>query len=188
MMKTKQALSKNYGFSLIELIVVIILIGILAVSVGSRFVGTDGFAELTYQSRLISSLRAIQTRAMYDTRPPTVTNPSGYCFQINFRDSPAAFGPPTLDYTAANGSATCSTTINFTTSQHLSTTNSEMADNKVSLVELLDGVDSIVYIGFDDLGRPLTSANNCSADCQITFKGEQSARVCIKSQGYIYAC
>jgi MSHA pilin protein MshC len=187
-MKHCQPTINERGFSLIELITVIVLIGILAVSVGSRFVGTDGFAEFSYQSRLISSLRAMQTKAMFDTRPATVANPSGYCYQINFSQAPAAFGPPSLNYAAADGSATCSTTINFTSAHHLATTNSEMADNKVSFLSLSDGSSTIDYIGFDSLGRPLTDVANCNTVCKVEFRGEQSTAVCIAAQGFIYAC
>jgi MSHA pilin protein MshC len=187
-MNFKQTLISQRGFSLIELIVVIVLLGILAVSVGSRFVGTGGYAEYSYQSRLISSLRAMQVRAMHDTRSATVANPSGYCFQVNFSLAPAAFGPPTLNYGNADGSATCSTAIDFTSSAHLGTASNELADNNVSIVALLDGSNSINYIGFDNLGRPLTSAGKCTAGCQLTFKGEQNVSVCIATQGYIYVC
>jgi MSHA pilin protein MshC len=187
-MKFKQAFNMYRGFSLIELITVIILLGIVAVSVGSRFVGSDGFAEYVYQSRLISALRVMQTRAMYDTRPATVANPTGYCFQINFSSSPAAFGPPTLNYAAADGSPTCSTTIDYSSSLHLGTTVSEMADKNVAFVAFTDGANSIDYIRFDNLGRPLTSVGKCTAGCQLELQGEQSISVCIKAQGYIYAC
>ena len=176
------------GFSLIELVVVIILLGILAVSVSTRFVGTDGFAELSYQSRLIASLRAMQTRAMYDTRPATQANPSGYCFRINFSKAPAAFGPPSLNYGNADGSATCNNTIDHANAQSLGTSIDEMADKNVAFESLSDGANTIDYIGFDNLGRPLTMGGNCSAGSKLTLQGEQSVAVCIAAQGYIYAC
>ena len=176
------------GFSLIELVVVIILLGILAVSVGTRFVGTDGFAELSYQSRLISSLRTMQARAMHDTRPATPANPSGYCFQINFSTTPPAFGAPSLRYGDADGSPTCSSAIDFANAQYLGTGSGEMEDKNVAIVTLDDNGNTFDYLGFDSLGRPLTNVGQCSSGCRVELSGEQTVAVCIAAQGYIYAC
>ena len=176
------------GFSLIELVTVLVLIGILAVSLGGRFIGSDGFAEFSYQSRLISSLRNMQARAMHDTRPATLVNPSGYCFQINFIMTPAAFGPPSLDYSAADGSATCNSSIDFANARYLGTSATEMTDKNVGIITLDDNGNSFDYVGFDSLGRPLTNVGQCSNDCRVELRGEQSAAVCIGAQGFIYAC
>ena len=187
MMLNNQAYSYRYqGFTLIELVVVIILISILSVSVFSRFSGTSGFAEYTYQARLVSTLRNMQTRAMHDNR-------SNYCFQINLITSTAttnaAFGPPILDYiTEAPGTAdaTCSNNIDFSTPDYLRTSATEMSDENVSL----STEPSFNFIGFDGLGRPIDSGNNptCDATCKITFTGESAASVCIESQGYVHGC
>ncbi|NQY62202.1 MAG: prepilin-type N-terminal cleavage/methylation domain-containing protein [Alteromonadaceae bacterium] len=55
------------GFTLIELILVILLIGILAVTVTPKFFTSEGFEEYTYQAEVITKLRAIQYRAMQQT-------------------------------------------------------------------------------------------------------------------------
>ena len=173
---------KQQGFTLVELIVIIIIIGILAASVSSRFSGSSGYAEYTYQARLIAALRNMQQRAMQDTRP-------GYCFQINFSTSPSsdAFGPPTLSYNpGGNTSDTCSNTIDHGNSDYLSTSASEMNDEGVTFASL-----PFAFIGFDDLGRPLTdniNSANCVSTCQVDFVGEQTVSVCVESQGYIHVC
>ena len=170
---------KQKGFTLLELIIVIVILGILAVTASSRFDGSKGFAEYTYQARLISSLRHMQQQAIQDTRP-------GYCFQINFLASPAAFGPPTLSYNSGAPGATCSTLIEHGNPDYLRTTASEMAGDGVTF-----GTLPFTFIGFDSFGRPLTdngSAPNCSAGCQLDFVGEASVSVCIESQGYIHVC
>ena len=167
------------GFTLLELIIVIIILGILSVSVSTRFGGTSGFAEYTYQARLISSLRNMQQRAMQDTR-------QGYCFQINFATSPAAFGPPTLSYNPATPSATCSTAIDHTGADYLTTSVSEMSDESVVFGSL-----PFNYIGFDNLGRPITDdagSPNCASGCQVDFVAQDTASVCIESEGYIHVC
>ena len=161
---------RHKGFTLVELIIVIILIGILSVSVFSRFSGTSGFAEYTYQARLISALRNMQTRAMHDNR-------DGYCFKINIDKSNTAFGPPALDYI---------TSIDFSNPDYLTTSATEMSSEGVSL----STQPNFDFIDFDSLGRPVDGDKNltCNALCKITLAGESAVSVCVESQGYIHAC
>ena len=183
MMLNNQGYSfKHNGFTLVELIVVIILISILSVSVFTRFSGKSGFFEYTFQARLISTLRNMQTRAMHDTR-------NDYCFQINFDSTTPAFGPPTLNYvsdTASDKEATCETDIEFGNPEYLTTNATEMTDAGVSLSTL----PSFNFISFNSLGQPIdaTGELTCSGQCKIVLTDEQAVSVCIESQGYIHAC
>lgn len=181
LMLNNQGYSYRYqGFTLIELIVVIILISTLSVAVFSRFSGTSGFAEYTYQARLVSALRNMQSRAMYDNR-------QGYCFKINIDTTDAAFGPPALDYISGSSSAvsaTCSSNIDFSNPDYLTTSATEMSGEGVSL----STQPNFNSIDFDDLGRPKLETADCSTTCKITLTGEAAVSVCIESQGYIHAC
>lgn len=169
------------GFSLVELIIMIVLLGILAVTIGSRFNGTRGFSEFAYQNKLVSSLRTMQTRSMQDTR-------KGFCFKLNFTTFPAAFGPPTTQYNTSDSGASCNTSIDYSLAGSLGTSASEMTEQGVNISSILDATSSITAIGFDNLGRPLTSANNCNSGCRIELSGEQVVAVCVEAQGYIHVC
>jgi MSHA pilin protein MshC len=63
---TKQC-AKFSGFTLIELIVVILLLSIMSVTVLPKFFTATSFQEYTYQSEVITKLRSIQVRAMQQT-------------------------------------------------------------------------------------------------------------------------
>lgn len=58
---------KSQGFTLIELIIILVIIGILAVSVSPVFFGNSGTQSLVLRQRVISILRSIQLQAMQDT-------------------------------------------------------------------------------------------------------------------------
>ncbi|MDP5131591.1 MAG: type II secretion system GspH family protein [Paraglaciecola sp.] len=180
-MGPKPRAGQQRGFSLVELITVVILIGVLSVFVGSRFIGGNGFAEYVYQAKVIAVLRVMQTRAMHDTRP-------GYCFQVNFDSSPSSFGPPSLNYTGGASSDTCSTIIDTSNPDNLFTSDAEMLANNVSFSAVTDGSVPLDFIGFDNLGRPLTAETNCAAGCKIDVLGEKTVSVCVEAQGYVHAC
>lgn len=176
---------KTSGFTLIELVIVLVLLGVLATVAAARFQGRSGYAEYTFQNRLVSALRNMQTRAMQDSR-------DGFCHQINFQYGVgvAAFGPPSADFTSGNQAQTCLTSINFSTAEFLRTDAGEVSDESVSMASSDGAATSISFIGFDSLGRPLSSANNCSgnAGCQVSFSGEETVSVCVEQEGYIHAC
>lgn len=175
-------LLRNAGFTLLELIIVIILISSLSVVAYSRFSGKASYAEFTYQARLVSVLRNMQTRAMHDTR-------EDYCFQINFDRVTPAFGPPMLDYISASATAkeaTCETDIEFSNPDYLTTDATEMTNAEVNLSTL----PNIDFIAFNSLGQPVDADGEltCSARCDIILTGESEVSVCIEPQGYIHAC
>lgn len=59
--------AKYSGFTMIELIVVIIMLAIMAISIAPKFLNSTGFQEYTYRDDVINTLRAIQLRAMQQT-------------------------------------------------------------------------------------------------------------------------
>jgi len=168
------------GFTLLEVIIVIILIGVISVTAASRFQGRGGFDSYSLQNQTLSSLRQMQLRAMQDTRP-------GFCHQINFVTSPASIGPPTNDYATGNQAATCAATIGSDTPDYLRIDNAAFDEFNASL-SALDGTTPISSVNFNALGQPLTSANNCVNECTITITTQNASSVCINREGYIRAC
>jgi MSHA pilin protein MshC len=71
------------GFSLVELVTVIILLGVLSVTVIPLFSSRDGYSEYAVRDQLISAFRYAQQRAMYDQ--------GGDCYQFYFDGD--GFGP-----------------------------------------------------------------------------------------------
>lgn len=66
---------KYSGFTLIELVITLILIGIIAVSVSPKFF-RGGFTEQSLRSQLLSRLQLLQTQSMNHYA-------NGYCLQID---------------------------------------------------------------------------------------------------------
>ena len=57
-------MQKNSGFTLIELVIVIILTGILAATAIPKFIDSDGFEAQTYRDQLLQLLKTVQQQAM----------------------------------------------------------------------------------------------------------------------------
>lgn len=67
------------GFTLIELVSVLVLLGIVAVSVVPRFSSREDVADYALRDELIASFRLAQQRATYDH--------SGACYRLNITAS-----------------------------------------------------------------------------------------------------
>jgi MSHA pilin protein MshC len=87
---------KAKGFTIIELVVVLVLIGILSVTVLPRFTGSSGLEDRGFRDRTIAALRYAQKSAIASRRTVCVTFAASLR-QVNFRKS------------SANGASDCST-------------------------------------------------------------------------------
>lgn len=157
------------GYSIIELIVVMVLLGIMAVTAFPKLTGSSDYNSRTTRDQYISQLRLVQLKAL---------NQRGVCHNLVFHtvSSVNYFGIP------ANTSATCGTTT--------------AADTRVevgsSSVTLINGSTNANILGnpkivFDSNGVPTaTGGGDCTGACKFKISANETVYMCIESQGYIH--
>ncbi|PMG27363.1 prepilin-type N-terminal cleavage/methylation domain-containing protein [Vibrio splendidus] len=149
------------GFTLVELIIVIIILGIVSTFAASRFAGTSSYSTFTAQEQTISVIRQIQVNRM----------------QSNVSAADDSF------HLAINSNC-----LGSVTACSLNLSNSAQkaqADVRSDYVRISDITFSPAntVIDFDLLGNP-----SISAGVNITINSttsSNSAQVCINSQGYV---
>ena len=156
---------KDRGFTLIELIVVIILIAIMAATVVPKFLTSKGFEKYTYRDELIIKLRAIQLRTMQQANNST-------CRLIKIDSSIIGLLATTPNAATCEASyAGESTTVTISDNHNVGFTISEGLSN----------------FSFSSLGRPDGCAAITPCEIIITIAGESSLAIKINLEGYIYA-
>lgn len=156
------------GFSLVELVTVIILLGILAANILPKFTGSSSFEAHAYRPQLIAALRLTQQRAMQQTN-------NAYCHQIVLDDEQARYGiPDRLD---------CDV-IDFPNDLQPSATGL-VVDSKHQVTFALSSKDNPSQIAFDSMGKPTV---DCAGGCVINVIGaDEIVQIQIRSEGYIHA-
>lgn len=153
----------NKGFTIIELVLVIVLMGILAVTVAPKMFDSNGFDEYTYQAEIVSILRSAQLRAMQQTQTDnknchTVTVSS---LQVGLDDNCGLVSKTAGEYNS--------------TELHV--------PRIISDGDIIFSVNNTGNsITFDSLGRP-----NCTSGCAITLSGSNALKVTVESEGFIHA-
>lgn len=149
----------SQGFTLIELIVVIVLISIVSVYAASRYTGTDNFSALTSQEQVIAVIRQVQLQRMQSNLVSLDDN-ADYVLAIQ----PHCIGSVVACAQAGD-------------------------DNSQSNAVFAQGVTyralpNVKKIQFDLLGNPIAEAQQ---GVTITIEATQSVtQVCINSQGYVH--
>ena len=154
----KTPMQKHRGFTLVELITVIVLIGILAVYIAPRFSDKSGFADYATQDLIISAARIVQQRAMYD-------HSSNACYRVNISSG-------TIYIESYNGSS-------YTRIGPADWSNGVEIDSSVNVA------DSNIY--FDGLGNALDATPQCAGSPQTQPVLISGLKVCLYSTGHIQA-
>ncbi|NQY87094.1 MAG: prepilin-type N-terminal cleavage/methylation domain-containing protein [Colwellia sp.] len=157
--------NSEYGFTLIELVVTIIMIGIMAATIVPRLLTSKGFEEHVYRDELITKLRYIQLRAMQQSNDVT-------CQVIRVNASDIG-----LLATEINTNTCDSVLAGDTTTVRI------VSDNDISF-SISENLSSF---RFSSMGRPVgcIAINPCKITLTIT--GSDALGVLINSEGYIYA-
>lgn len=149
------------GFTLLELIIVIIVLGILAVTAGPRiFSGTDT-QELASERDLYSVLRLTQQRAMQDTRET--------CYGVEITEN-------NIVPTACGGSPFAAEVVVPDTQ----TTGLINADTSSAIP-----LPAVIY--FNALGCPVLGSHGACGSLRFQFNltGQTTRNLCLNSQGYL---
>ena len=150
------------GFTLVELVTVIVLLGIVTAVITPRFISRDSFADYAVRDQIIAAARIAQQRAMYD-------HSVNACYRLEI-DSGVI------------------TAQSFNGSGYDNIGPTEAWVNGIA-IEGASVANTRVY--FDGLGSPLDgSVANCAgstAQAEITISGPSGLAVCIYSSGYVQA-
>ncbi len=159
------------GFTLVELVATIILLGIVAVAVVPRFSGAGTYSEYVLRDQFISAVRFAQQRAMYDHQPQS-------CYRVlveaeQFGPQRSFDGGTTFEYFGPH-------------SVH------NGADSQHKITSSLSMTAAAIY--FDGLGNAIPTA---TAPCvgtptrtQISISSEVTLHSCVLSTGFVekFAC
>ena len=158
------------GFTLVELVTVLVLVGLLAVTVLPRFLTRGGFDEVIYRDRLAALLQQAQLMAM---------SRASQCSTLLFE--PHRFGIPRRD----PGQTHCDASLPGAGEAYASPSLGIRAEEAVSTVTL----SAPAQLNFDYWGRPLdVSGTAYASQLVIGIQGETSLKLCIETQGYIHVC
>ena len=158
--------SRN-GFTLVELVVVILIMGIMAISVYPRFISADSETAQSQRDMLLALSHLVQLQSMQDT-----VNSSTLC--------------PTIVLSATQaGIATtnpCLASASFIAD--VNDPNQIQFGSEASLA--VSGATLPLLLRFDSWGRP-TGA--CSNGCTFTLtQSSATFKVCLHASGFIQSC
>jgi MSHA pilin protein MshC len=162
---------KNQGFTLIELVIVIIVLGVLAVTAGPKLIGKSAFEDYTLRDQLISQLRLVQLQGMNADPSDNATENACYwlvvkntCFyHENTRRSAGSCITPSSDHCSSD------------------------SFNQYNSVSFSEGMLNEVNYRFDLQGKLLINGSLISDTYTINIDGDNALSVEVETEGYIHA-
>ncbi|WP_264403852.1 type II secretion system protein [Vibrio owensii] len=151
--------SSTLGFTLMELILVIVLLSILSLYAASRFMGKGSVSAFALQEQTISVIRQVQVNRMQSNTSTTDTN-----FQLQVSSS------------CIGSVAACSLSGNAKEAR------SDLVEDDSATFSLTGATSPI---NFDLLGNPLSVASGGVSILIRDVNGQSQCRVQINSQGYV---
>ncbi|WP_429140212.1 prepilin-type N-terminal cleavage/methylation domain-containing protein [Aeromonas veronii] len=160
--------SRHKGFTLIELVLVILLLGILAAFAVPKWLGKGGFETQTVRDELLTRLRLVQTVNMHE--------PANRCTQLVVASPRFAH----RTYAACPASDDLDTNSGWTSQLE---TRGRLVTPSAGISISLDN-NSRFVLRFDQMGRPLGS---CATGCTLLVSdGREISRIKIESEGFIH--
>lgn len=158
-MRREYGLIREYGFTIVELIAVLVIAGIVAAISAPRFVGVDAFEARGSYGTLVSALRYAQKTAVAQRR-------------IVYANVNTASRTVCLGYTSSCSSAVIDPATQAAYSKTLS--------NNVTITA------STTPIGFDGLGRPVPNATATFTIQNAVLPSESTRTITVEAEtGYV---
>ncbi len=158
-MRREYGLIREYGFTIVELIAVLVIAGIVAAIAAPRFVGVDAFDARGSYGTLASALRYAQKTAVAQRR-------------IVYANVNTASRTVCLGYTSSCSSAVIDPATQAAYSKTLS--------NNVTITA------SATPIGFDGLGRPVPNATAAFTIQNAVIPSESTRTITVEAEtGYV---
>ncbi|MFN1651560.1 type II secretion system protein [Vibrio rotiferianus] len=151
--------SSALGFTLMELILVIVLLSILSLFATSRFIGKGSVSAFALQEQTISVIRQVQVNRMQSNTSTTDSN-----FQLQVTSN------------CIGSVAACSLSGNA------KDTRSDLVEDPSATFSLTGATSPI---NFDLLGNPLSVASGGVSILIQDKSGQSQCRVLINRQGYV---